>query len=90
MGMCKPSGGIENVTGRLGDLDREGKPNTRYDLYNERGVHIQSRWYDTEGWVIHNRDYNHDPKPHDHEWKMDDIKGPLRSKKHLPVDPDFC
>lgn len=37
MGMCKPSGGIEKVTGRLGDLPTKGAPNSRKDLYNKNG-----------------------------------------------------
>lgn len=91
MGMCKPSGGVEKVTGRLGSFDRWGKPNYRYDLYNERGEHIQSRWYGPNGAAIHNRDYNHGGKIHDHEWIFDDQKGPIRSIGHdLPIDPNYC
>ena len=37
MGMCKPSGGISNQIGRIGDLKTTGKPNTRIDLYNKDG-----------------------------------------------------
>lgn len=73
MGMCKPSGGVEKVVGRQGSLNRWGKPNFRYDLYNKNGEKIQSQWYDAEGKVLHNRDYKHAgknkgiPFPHDHE-----------------------
>ncbi|GEM_PF-4760605 len=57
MGMCKPSCGVERFVGRLGDLKTKGKPNSRADLYNKNGEKIQSRWYDADGKVTHNRDY---------------------------------
>lgn len=90
MGMCKPSGGINKSIGRLGSLNRRAAPNTRTDLYNENGELIQQRWYGPDGWVIHNRDYNHDPRPHDHYWIWNDKKGPQRSKEHSDVDDNFC
>lgn len=89
--MCKPSGGIKKVTGRLGSLERKDTPNTRTDLYDEKGNLIQQRWYGPDGWVIHNRDYNHAfPRSHDHYWTWDDEKGPQRSKEHLGLDDNFC
>ncbi len=91
MGMCKPSGGIEATVGRLGSLPRKSTPNTRIDLYNNKGELIQQRWYGPDGWVIHNRDYNHGyPRPHDHYWTWDEIKGPQRSKDHSNKDNSFC
>jgi hypothetical protein len=93
MGMCKPSGGIVNVAGRLGSLSTQGKYNSRYDLYNHRGELIQQRWYGPDGWVLHNRDYKHGGKwsfPHDHTWIMDDKEGPQRGDDHAEVDLEFC
>ena len=91
MGMCQPSNGIISQSGRLGSLPRKSIPNTRIDLYNENGELIQQRWYGSDGWVIHNRDYNHGyPRPHDHYWHWDDQKGPQRSKEHSNFDIDFC
>lgn len=91
MGMCKPSGGINKSVGKLGSLDRRGTPNTRTDLYNENGEIIQQRWYDPNGWAIHNRDYTHAyPRPHDHYWNWDEEKGPQRSREHSAVDDNFC
>ena len=90
MGMCKPSGGIKKFVGRLGSLSRSSTPNSRSDLYDEKGNLIQQRWYGANGWVIHNRDYNHgSPRPHDHYWISDDEKGPQRSKEHSAVDKNF-
>ena len=91
MGMCKPSGGIKSAVGWLGSLPRKDTPNTRTDLYNEKGEFIQLRWYGPDGWVIHNRDYNHgNPRPHDHYWHWHDNNGPLRNEDHSPVDNNFC
>ena len=91
MGMCKPSGGISKSTGRLGSLNRYSMPNTRIDLYDENGNLIQQRWFGPDGWVVHNRDYNHGtPRPHDHYWVWNDKKGPQRSKEHSAVDNNFC
>lgn len=67
-----PSGGVTKRIGRLGSLPRFGvKPNSRIDLYNEKGVRIQSRWYDHNGIVFRNRDYT-DTKYgiHDHLWSI--------------------
>ena len=36
--MCKPSGGVKRVVGHIGDLEREGTPNSRVDMYNEKLV----------------------------------------------------
>ena len=93
MGMAKPSGGVVPVVGNIGDLNKEGIPNSRYDLYNEQGKLIQSRWYDANGRAAHNRDYEHGnkggihPFPHDHEWDWTKIIP--RDKNILPVNPDF-
>lgn len=59
MGMCKPSGGIKPMMGKIGDLPRIGTPNTRTDLYNEQGELIQQRWYGPDGRAIWNRDWKH-------------------------------
>lgn len=91
MGMCSPSGGIVQSTGRLGSLSRRSTPNTRSDLYDENGKLIQQSWYGPDGWVTHNRDYNHGyPRPHDHYWTWDDKKGLQRSKEHASFDENFC
>lgn len=91
------SGGVPNrtiirVDGRSGDLPTKGvKPNARYDLY-VNGEKVQSRWYDKNGNVIRNRDYNHQNSmgnhtfPHDHQW--DWTQGyPHRNSENL--EPDY-
>lgn len=95
-GKCSPSGGIETTTGRIGTLKTEGKPNSRMDLY-QNGERIQSRWYDSDGWVMWNRDYKHsDPFnnhkfPHDHNWKWNPKTGnPERISENLPENPNYC
>lgn len=92
MGMCKPSGGFDKRIGRLGSLPiKSDTPNIRLDLYNTKGELIQQRWYGPDCWVVHNRDYNHGyPRPHDHYWTWDDIKGLLRCEDHCDVDNSFC
>lgn len=91
MGMCKPSGGIKTSEGRLGSLSRRGEPNTRINLYDSQGVLIQQRWYGPDGWVIHNRDFDHGHiRPHDHYWIWDEKKGPQRSREHSVMDNNFC
>lgn len=91
MGMCKPSGGISKSVGRLGSLPRRSIPNTRIDLYDENGNLIQQRWYGPDGWVIHNRDYNHVfPRPPDHYWVWDNKNGHQRGKEHSNPDDNFC
>lgn len=85
-----PSGGVMSVHGKRGDLPTSGKPNSRADLYvGEKKV--QSRWYDHEGRVIRNRDYDHQNShhnhefPHDHNWTW--INGiPKRGKEGLQPD----
>lgn len=69
-----PNRTIERIDGRSGDLPIKGaKPNSRYDLY-VNGEKIQSRWFDSEGKVIRNRDFYHQNAqknhkfPHDHNW----------------------
>ena len=87
-----PNRTIERVDGKRGDLPTSGaKPNSRYDLY-VNGVKVQSRWFDSKGNVIRNRDFNHQNAhnnhtfPHDHNWNWN--KGfPERSPNNL--DPDF-
>ena len=75
-------------------LDKEGKPNSRYDLY-VGGKKKQSRWYDHEGKAIRNRDYFHqDPKgdipfPHDHPWNWSSGKGERYEGHDIPPDPNF-
>ncbi len=78
-GIKMGAGGVPNRTceiidGRPGDLPICGaKPNSRYDLY-VKGKRYQSRWYDSEGRVVRNRDYQHQDNnnshyfPHDHVW----------------------
>lgn len=93
MGMCKPSGGIKKVVDRFGTLPRRDTPNTRTDLYDKNGNLIQQRWYGPDGWVVWNRDYNHEGEYKnlpDHRWIWDDIKGPQREKSHLPKNDNYC
>lgn len=79
MGMCKPSGGInEPVYGPFGNNIKDIEycaPNTRTDYYDEViGELLQQRWYDAEGKAIWDRDWNHNDSnnthafPHDHYW----------------------
>lgn len=57
---------IERIDGKRGDLPTSGaKPNSRYDLY-VNGEKIQSRWFDSEGNVVRNRDYDHKNAHHNH------------------------
>ncbi len=65
-----PSGGVVKIHGKVGSLPRFGaKPNSRIDLYNDRGVRVQSRWYDKNGIACRNRDYSHTKYGvHDHLW----------------------
>lgn len=93
-----PSGGITQQIGRVGSLPRFGaKPNSRVDLYNEKGVRVQSRWYDHNGIAFRNRDYGEtEYGVHDHTWSQYtetfiDKKGNLaadieRSTDHEPAD----
>lgn len=69
-----PSRSVIVVNGRHGDLPTRGaKPNSRYDLY-VYGQKIQSRWFNSEGKAVRNRDYSHQNAhanhnfPHDHNW----------------------
>lgn len=69
-----PNRKVEKVNGRHGDLPTRGaKPNSRYDLY-VNGEKVQSRWFDSNGKVVKNRDYKHQDAhnnhtfPHDHNW----------------------
>lgn len=69
-----PSGGVFKFYGRSGDLPtKDSHINSRWDLY-ENGKKKQSRWFDSNGLVIRNRDYFHQNAhenhtfPHDHLW----------------------
>lgn len=83
-----PNRTIERVDGKRGDLPTSGaKPNSRYDLY-VNGQKVQSRWFDSNGNVIRNRDFNHQDAhnnhdfPYDHNWSWD--KGfPERNPENL-------
>jgi len=100
MGMCKVSGGISKHYGR--NLPKDGTPDSKAELYDEEGNLIQERWYDSDGQVMWNRDWEHgdykqDPElakrgvpkfPHDHDWDWEQV--PPRTKKHLEVNPMFC
>ena len=37
-------------------LDSRGKPNSKSDRYRN-GIKVQSRWYDSNGKAVRNRDY---------------------------------
>lgn len=83
-----PNRTIVRIDGRRGDLPVCGaKPNSRYDLYIN-GKLIQSRWYDENGNVVWNRDYDHQNThnnhefPHDHYWKWVNGRA-IRSKENL-------
>jgi len=83
--------GIYIIDGRSGDLPTErAKPNSRYDLYVD-GKKIQSRWFDKEGKVKRNRDFEHQNTlknhifPHDHNWLWRNGK-PYRLKDNLKPD----
>ncbi len=65
-----PNRGVERVDGRSSDLPVRGaKPNSRYDLYSN-DVRIQSRWFDSKGNVVRNRDYIHQNSKNDHFFHM--------------------
>lgn len=86
------SGGTYVFHGKRGDLPtKKAKSNSRYDLYVD-GKKVQSRWFDFEGKVLWNRDYDHQNAhnnhtfPHDHRWIW--INGsPHRIEDNL--DPDY-
>ena len=70
------SGGIENHYDEH-SLPLEGKPNSKCNLY-KNGELRQSRWYNSLGKPIWNRDYTdhgypqkHPIVPHDHIWAPD-------------------
>lgn len=91
------SGGVPNRTiivvhGRSGDLPVKGaKPNSRYDLYSNNR-RIQSRWFDSKGNAVRNRDYHHQDSnsnhyfPHDHDW---DWSGYCPHRDKNPMIPDY-
>lgn len=83
-GKGTPSRGVSVVIGRRGSLPIIGIPNSRSDLcLYHGGPIVQSRWYDSEGKALRNRDYDHQDAhhthefPHDHQWIWDDGK-PIR------------
>lgn len=87
-----PNRTIERIDGKRGDLPtRTIKPNSRYDLY-VNGKKIQSRWFDGNGKVIRNRDYDHQDShhnhvfPHDHNWKWEN-ETPIRNPENL--EPNY-
>ena len=88
-----PNRTIERIDGKRGALPTSGaKPNARYDLY-VNGERIQSRWFDSNGKVVRNRDYDHQDAhnnhtfPHDHVWSWE--KGfPKRNRDNLEPDYD--
>ena len=89
-----PNRTIERVDGKRkrGDLPISGaKPNSRYDLYLE-GKKIQSRWFDSNGNVVRNRDFEHQDAhnthyfPHDHTWEW--INNKTIRDKNL-TQPDY-
>jgi hypothetical protein len=76
------SGGVFRIDDEQ-SLSANGIPNSRTDLYKQ-GKRHQSRWYDSKGNAIRNRDYIHGGKmnfPHDHQWTNG-----TRGKDHLPPD----
>ncbi len=91
------AGGVPNRTVIIVRIDKHGalptrnvKPNSRYDLY-VHGEKKQSRWFDSTGKVIRNRDYFHQDAhndhffPHDHIWNWT-TGFPKRDKNILPPD----
>ena len=87
-----PSGGVVIVHSEHQGLPSKTEHiNSRYDLYVD-GKRKQSRWYDSNGLAVRNRDYFHEnPKgdhkfPHDHKWER--VNGrPKRISTNL--DPDY-
>lgn len=86
-----PSGGVTVKHGRRGELDTDTVPNSRQDLY-VNGKRVQSRWFDHEGKVIRNLDYDHQDAhhnhefPHDHHWVWKNGH-PIRNTQW--VEPDY-
>lgn len=101
MGMCKPSGGIINMVGRIGSLPRIGIPNTRVDLYNNFNLDdlLQQGWYGSDGRITWSRDHIHGNSngkhifPHDHYINWGNNKDP-RPKYKGPngelTNKDYC
>lgn len=98
MGMCKPSGGIKSVVGKIGDLPRMGTSNTRTDLYNEQGELIQQRWYGPDGRAMWNRDWKHKDSnsqkphkfPHDHPWDYNKKNPREDYDENREINTDYC
>lgn len=89
-----PNRTIKIVNGKRGDLPTSGaKTNSGCDLY-VNGEKVQSRWFDSKGNVIRNRDYNHQNAhnnhefPHDHNWSWDNGY-PQRNRENLKPNFDI-
>ena len=83
-----PSGGVVITYDR--SLLPVGKPNSRMDRY-KNGRKVQSRWYDSFGRAMRDRDFEHQGVnshffPHDHIWRWEGGVG-IRSK--TTIDPDY-
>src|SRR5699024_10261222 len=66
-------------------LPIKGKPNSSKDILNADGSVKQRRYYDSEGRVIQDIDFNHTDDgthvfPHRHEWDWTNPNQPKRSK----------
>lgn len=98
MGMCSPSGGIESVIGKIGDLKAIGDPNTRIDLKDDQDELIQQRWYGPDGRATMNRDWKHkdgNPRkphifPHDHPWNWNQNSPRQIYDENREISSDYC
>lgn len=99
MGMCKPSGGInEPMYGKVGQNipGSFGPPNTRTDLYNIDNPKelLQQRWYGPDGRNLWDRDWKHNDShhnhtfPHDHYWDWAKPPGKQRPQYEGPNGED--
>ncbi len=95
MGAYKQIGDIKDIYGKVGDLDKDGQKNTRYDLFDEdTGKLLQQRWYDSSGKAIINKDWSHGNKggkphkfPHFHLW--DWSKKKPRQNEDESIDDNY-
>ena len=97
MGMCKPSGGLYPMSGRVGSLPKIFKPNSRIDLFNKDGVIVQQGWYDADGVIIWYRDHAHGGGehewPHDHYANLNnhgDPRPPFTGPNGEKTNPNYC
>ena len=97
MGMCKPSGGVEKWIGRVGDLTRIWKPNSRLDIYNETEKLLQQGWYDPVALIEWGRDWAHGGGehdfPHDHYFDWGNKKKPRQTyigPNGEKTNPNYC